>query len=377
MMWLSKTVAASALFAAGAALVAGPAWADPDSAPAAAEKIAEAASIPAKPEHVADRLDKVLDAFVKSVQEDKQLDDAQREKVLGLVAAQRVDADLRATAITDALAATNADFQAALLALAEEDLTKGIAALDKLSKSENKYLAADASFFLARAHMMEERAEAAAPLLAKLAGEQAECSAYAGEAQYLLGAAQAAQLEREKAIASFDKFLKENPDAPERMRVNAMMLVEELKALKEGTLVDVFDRMGFSRRKLQIEDSGNRTRKEQDNIIAMLDVLIKEAEDKEGQGCCSCSGGGQGKGQGRGGKGGMNPGQGARQSTAQTGAASVGQRASRTNNRAGWDVTRDKQRDQVLAGLKGQVPDRYRKLIEEYYKNLQEEESRQ
>lgn len=39
-------------------------------------------------------------------------------------------------------------------------------------------------------------------------------------------------------------------------------------------------------------------------------------------------------------------------------------------------MSRDKERDKVLAGLKGQVPDRYRKLIEEYYKNLQDEESR-
>lgn len=39
-------------------------------------------------------------------------------------------------------------------------------------------------------------------------------------------------------------------------------------------------------------------------------------------------------------------------------------------------MSREKERDKVLAGLKGQVPDRYRKLIEQYYKNLQEEESR-
>lgn len=286
-----NAIAAAAMFAGGAAVAAGPAWADPDAKPAAAEKTADkaapenaAAAIPAKPEHVGDKLDKVIDAYVKSIQDDQQLDAAAREKLLAAIAAQRADAELRTTTITDVLAATNADFQAALMALAEEDLPKGIAALEKLAKSENKFLAADAAFFLARAHMMEERAEAAAPLLEKLAGEQADATLYAGEAQYLLGAAHTAQLDRQKAIASFEKFLQDNPDAPERMRVNAIRLVEELKTLKDGSLVDVYDRMGFSRRKLQIEDSGNRTRKEQDNIIAMLDVLIKEAEDKEGCG---------------------------------------------------------------------------------------------
>jgi tetratricopeptide (TPR) repeat protein len=373
MLRFSKTAVCSAVFALGT--ISAPAWADPDAKPAAAEAAVEAA-LHEKAAATPDKLDKVIDAYVKSVQDDQQLSDADREKILGLITAQRVDPDLRTTTITDALATTNAEFQASLMALAEEDLANGIELLEKLAKSENKFLAADANFFLARARMMEERAEAAAPILEKLYNEQAEFTLYAGESQYLLGAAQAAQLQRDKAIASFESFLKDNPEAPERMRVNAMRLVEELKTLKDGSLIDVFDRMGFSRRKLQIEDSGNRTRKEQDNIIAMLDVLIKEAEDKEGQGCCNCNGNGQGKGSGRGGRGGANPGAGARQSTAPNGPAHAQTIGRRNSGRGGWDVSREKERDKVLAGLKGQVPDRYRKLIEEYYKNLQEEESK-
>ncbi len=286
MKWTKPRAAvATAMFAAGLALAAAPVSAAPDSKPAATDKVADkTAEIPAKADDVGDRVDRILDAFVKSIQEDKQLDDAKRETALGLITSSRVDPDLRVMAITDALAATNEDYQAALMALAEEDLEKGIAALEKLAKSDNPFMAADATFFLARAHMMEERAEAAAPLLEKLVGESAEHTLYAGESLYLLGASQAALLHRDKAIASFDKFLKENPTAPERMRVGAMRMGEELRMLKDGSLVDVQDRMGFSRRKLNIEDSGNRTRKEQDNIVAMLEVLIKEAEDKEGCG---------------------------------------------------------------------------------------------
>lgn len=290
MQWTKpRAVAAAATFAAGLTLATASVSAAPDSKPAATDKIADkiadkTAEIPAKAEEVGDRVDRILDAFVKSLQEDKQLDDAKRQTALGLVTASRVDPDLRTMAITDALAAVNEEYQAALSALAEEDLEKGVASLEKLAKSDNPYMAADAAFFLARAHMMEERAEAAAPLLEKLVGESAEHTLYAGEALYLLGASQAALLQRDKAIASFDKFLKEFPSAPERMRVGAMRMTEELKTLKEGSLVDVQDRMGFSRRKLNIEDSGNRTRKEQDKIVAMLDVLIKEAEDKEGCG---------------------------------------------------------------------------------------------
>jgi hypothetical protein len=52
----------------------------------------------------------------------------------------------------------------------------------------------------------------------------------------------------------------------------------------------------------------------------------------------------------------------------------VGPTVTRTNNRNAWDTLRERDREKVLAGLKGKFPDRYKKLIEQYYKNLQEEE---
>jgi hypothetical protein len=56
------------------------------------------------------------------------------------------------------------------------------------------------------------------------------------------------------------------------------------------------------------------------------------------------------------------------------GPASQGPTARRTNTRNAWDVSRDREREKVLAGLKGKFPDRYRKLVEQYYKDLQEED---
>jgi tetratricopeptide (TPR) repeat protein len=270
---------------------------EPSDAPAAvdaalaATKSAEAkpadaktAKTPDRSGKTPDRIDKTIDAFAKAIEGNAALDATKRQALLEAIASQRADADRRTTTITDVLSATHDDYRVALGALAEENITAGVAALEKLSKSDDKFMAADASFFLARAYMMDERAEASVPLLKKLTGELADRTLYSGEAQYLLGAGQAALLDRKAATDTLEKFLKEYPDAPERLRVGAMRIVEELKTLKDGTLVDIYDRMGFSRRKLQIEDSGNTTRKQQDKIVAMLDVLIKEAEDKEGCG---------------------------------------------------------------------------------------------
>jgi TolA-binding protein len=227
---------------------------------------------------------KVIDSFVQAIQNDKDLDDAKRGAVLSLVETQRADAENRQSTITDALSTLNADFRAALALLGDEKPREAAAALEKIAGSADSHLAAEASYFLARAYMMDERFEEAAPLLTKLTGELADKTLYSGEARFLLGSSQIRLLEREAAMATLKKFLDENPDAPERLRVGAERQLAELAALKDGAgaLEDVEDRMDFSRRKLHLEDSGDRTRTEQDNIIAMLDKLIEEAEDKEG-----------------------------------------------------------------------------------------------
>jgi tetratricopeptide (TPR) repeat protein len=271
-------------------LVAAPDKADPaKTAPAKVDvPKADAATAdavkPDAPKSDAAKADKVIDGFVKSIQDNKSLDDAKRQAVLALIQTQRADADRRSTTITDALSTVDADFRASLSALGDEDTAKAVELLKKLVGSSDPYVAAEASFFLARAHLMEDRAEDAAEALKKLTGELADKTLYSAEAQFLLGTAQTRLLDRKPAIASLEKFLKENPDAAERLRVAAFRQLEQLKGLKEGSLGDVQDRMGFSRRKLSLEDSGERTRGEQDKIISMLEVLIKEAEEQEKQG---------------------------------------------------------------------------------------------
>ena len=230
----------------------------------------------------APKAEAVIDGFVKFVESDKSLSDLQRSAVLKQIAESRKDADAQTTVITDALAKLYPDFDKALVALGDEETAKAVEALKKLAESKNAYLATEAKFYLARAYMMDEQFETAEPLLADLTGPQsADKSLGIGEAHFLLGVAQAGLLKRKEAIKTLGKFVDEYPDAPERLRVGALIRIDELTFIRNGSLADVEQRMNFSRRKLDLEDSGDPTQTEQKNIISMLDKLIKEAEKQE------------------------------------------------------------------------------------------------
>ncbi len=48
-------------------------------------------------------------------------------------------------------------------------------------------------------------------------------------------------------------------------------------------------------------------------------------------------------------------------------------RVNRGDAKDSWGNLPQKEREKVLAGLKGKFPDRYKKLIEQYYKSFQED----
>jgi TolA-binding protein len=225
--------------------------------------------------------DQVVEGFLKSLADRKDLDEAKRSEIAKLVKSLASDPERRGSAITEALSAVHPEFSAALAALANEDIAKAVPILHKLTESSDDFLKAEAAYFLARAYAMEEKCEEALPLLKELTGKLADKTLYGGDALFLLGSCHTQLLNRSEAMAALARFLTQYPDAPERLRIGAFRQLEELKAMKGGSLVDVEDRMVFSRRKLALEDAGDRTRLEQGRIVAMLDKLIKEAEDRE------------------------------------------------------------------------------------------------
>jgi len=261
--------------------------------------------------------------------------------------------------------------------LGEDNLGAAIVGLTKLRESSDAYLAADSTFYLARAYLLDERFEEALPLLADLQSKFAGNTAAGGEVQFLVGVAQAALLKHADAIASLEKFIANYPDASERMRVGAFRQLEQLKLYQEGTLSDVHLRMDYSRRKLALEDTGSETRQQQEKVIDILAKLIKECEERE----CNCRGGsgsGQAKKQGKAGES-EGQGQGEGSQSGESGGGSKGidsdtvKRLTRGGPQSPWSRLRDKDRDPVYSAIKEKFPARYQQLIEQYYKSFQDE----
>ncbi len=272
-------------------------------------------------------------------------------------------------AVTEGLCDLYPDYRQTLEMLGDEDLEPAVQSLTELAKSGDPYLAADATFYLARTKMLQEQYEDALPLLTELTGKMAGKSVQIGNATYLLAVSQARMLQRQEAIASFDKYLKEYPNAPERMRIGATRQLQQMQFVEEGSLDDVWERMDFSRRHLKLTRTGDKTQEEQDKIIAMLDQLIKKAEEKE----CNCSGEGQGEGEQQQGEGEGQEGQGkgAKGGNSQNENGRV-TRVFRRGPESPWSKLRDKDRDPAFSAIKEKFPARYQQLIEQYYKSFQE-----
>lgn len=328
-------------------------------------------SLPFKPASA----EQVISSFMHDALTNKALTAEQRTAMLAeLDAATKEGAG--DFALTRALIAAHPQLSIALGKFADEDTKGAITILTELAKSADPYLAAHAEFYLARAQMVEEHYEDALPLLDKLAGAaKSDKILNAGEALFFKAICHDKLLERTEALIAFATFLRQNPNASERLLVGAEMKLEELKLLADGSLWDVGERMDYSRRHLDLAKTADPTQKQQTTIIAMLDKLIEEAEKKEnGGGGGGGGGGGQGQGQGSSNNRDGMPSSPATESTAPEGAAKIGElhRVNRGSAADQWGELKKKEKQEVINAFKAKFPSRYRQAVEEYYKGLQE-----
>src|SRR5262249_6652793 len=146
----------------------------------------------------------------------------EQKRVVGeLIRQLRQTPEDRAAAITESLRLLYPEFKATLTALGEDNLGAAIVGLMQLRESADAYLAAGASFYLARAYLLDERFEDALPLLSELQSKWADKTASGGEVLFLRGVAEVALLRHKEATETLQTFLTDYPAAPERMRVGA------------------------------------------------------------------------------------------------------------------------------------------------------------
>ena len=322
----------------------------------------------------------VVAAFLKAVEADAAFEAPAKADARRIVEAARGDAEALPDALAAAVGRLHPALASGLGALLAEDTAAALATLKPLEESPDAYLAAHAAYFEGRALVLDERYEEALAPLAKVAGPWIEKTLFAGDSLFLVGLCQGRLLRRPAALRVLQDFLKHYPEAPERMRVGADHVARLIQAIQEGSLSDVQDRMDDSRRRLKLERSGKPTQERQERIIAMLDKLIKEAEEREQQGGGGGGGGGGGSGGGQqpgasGPPSGNNTPSGpAASSSAPAGEASIGalDRIRRGSADEVWGKARQRERERVLNVLKSKFPERYQELLEQYYKSLQE-----
>lgn len=280
------------------------------------------------------------------------------------------DVRLQREQLLDALAQQHPSFANALHALDEDRLDEAARLLEPLSQRADPVLRDQAKLMLARLYVNQGRYVPARELLESMP-DKTSALLDEGEALFMLGVIHAQLMERPQAQQKLTQFLQDHPQAPERLRVSAQVRLRELAAIEEGSLRDVADRMDFSYRQLARALTGEPTRKTQQSIVALLDQLIKDAQDKEQAGA---SGGQAAPGNPGTPAGVANPSAPAQQSVAPVGEARMGELSGpRLSPAEDWMKLQARDRERVLDTLKTRFPDRYRGLVEQYYRSLSEE----
>lgn len=311
------------------------------------------------------RQDDLTEAFVSHVEELTNIDEEKKRDALS-----KFQKNSPAT-ISEALGVLYPELPKGITATDSDEVEQSLNLLAPLTQSSDAFLAADASFYLARALMNHERFEEAVALLERLTGDLQGFSVHADESLYYLGVAEAGLLRRAKAIQTFITFLQTYPDAAERLRVSAWRQAQELQAIQDGQLGDVQQHMDYSRRRLEQRDTGEQTQEKQDRIIHMLAKLIKEEEKKELN--SSSKNSGKNKPQPK------ENAQAPKQSDAsqpnssqQGGSSSIanGEAVQKTYDdspASPWSRLRDRSRDPANNAIKEKLPARYRDIVEKYY----------
>lgn len=313
---------------------------------------------------------KAIDGFIAHLNELDAIDQETIDSVTATVRAMGEDEYDREIAITEGLSQLYPEYAEALAAMSGEDLDVAVKKLKPFCKSEDRYLLADATFFLARAYVYSERYEEALPLLSDFVDNLENLSVQTGTALYLKGMSEASLIMRPEAKETLERYLQEYPESSERMKVSAWRQLQTLHAIEEGSIGDAFQRMELSRRRLELQETGDPTQTEQEKIVGILATLIKKAEEQECQGG-NCNGNQPSPGEGQGDKKGAGKG-GQEGGGSNVPDGTVVRRTFGTGPLSPWSRLRDRSRDPAFTALKEKYPARYQKMIEQYYKSFQD-----
>lgn len=317
--------------------------------------------------------EQVVADFLKHLVESASYDAAARDFAVGQY--EQTNRDELKDFIHRILPVLSPGFRRGMALLDEDRLDEAADELEALSRSEDPFLAVAAAELAATTMIELGTVDRCQSMLDRVRRSHRPIERYttgSGHFRFMLGYCQVHNLQYARAYATLEDFLKNHPNAPERLRVSASQILTELARRVPGKLGDVRDLLTYAHRKIRNRLTDVALLDRQDEAIALLDQLIEEAEEQE-----SNQGGGEGSGSGKDGpSGGQRPGGGARRSMLPSGEGGVGElRKVRARPGEVWGKMPPKEREQVLQTLQRRFPSQYRELLEQYYKQLAKDAS--
>jgi len=321
--------------------------------------------------------DPLTDRFVQHVRQAGAYDAAARAFIAEQWEQRRAQDDADAF-LLEALAVLSEDFRAALAAFQEERYADCAALMAPLADGDDPYLAVNAAVYEIKALIAREALEEAGQGITELRarGDGVERHTHAAsELAYLQGYCELGNLDYRAALRSLGAFLERYPDAPQRLRVTARQMITEIERRVPGRIGEVTDLLDYAGRRLGNADSGDRVQQRQQEALDLLDRLIEEAEEQERNARSGGSGGGgsdspQNRPQPSG-----DPLPDSRLAPGRPPPAGADADRRRRVARPGeaWGAMQPAERERILQTLKDRFPDRYRQLVEQYYRQLAEE----
>jgi hypothetical protein len=166
-------------------------------------------------------------------------------------------------------------------------------------------------------------------------------------------------LHKDEGLKALQSLLEKVDQVPNRYRAVATLMKSDLDGLKDESLDHISRQMQDVRRRLALGRAGKKVRKVEDDVIAALDKLIKEMEDRQQQQSQSSGGGAM-----------PQPSQAMPDSriAGMKGPGEVDRR--RIGNSAGWGDLPPKQREAALQQIGKDFPPHYRDAIQQYFRKL-------
>ena len=258
-------------------------------------------------------------------------------------------------AVDDLLMTTFKDYRDAVALADKADPRAAIELTKVIEGNTDPYVNAYARFQLSRFFLNSDDPEQASAILSEFVDKNLNLTPLDSEVIYFYGSALAMIPDREKATAFFAAFLREFPNAPERLRSSAAQIKAELEQ-QEGMLHDISDIMRFCERKIRKTSTGKPTQDKQKIIIEELQKIIEMMEKQESSGGAP------------GGPGGLKP---AENSALPGGDGATGSLKKAPRKVAEkWGALKPGERKAIEAELNGKMSPRYKKMLEDYYKKL-------